>query len=491
MKFLIEKVKNYPAIAFVIFDIFLIALSVWLAFLLRFDAKIPVGILDSLLAYLILSVLITIPVFWWQNLYRISWSYVSLTDLPKIAKGITFSVALSGLVLFLFRFHSLFEGFPRSIIFIYAFLLFFFVGGLRFLKRIYWQLIRGRTAVSEAKEEINLPLISNILNEAQPKNILVTGGAGYIGSVLVRQLLKVGYNVKVIDKLLYGSGSIEELRSLPNFQFIEGDILDTTTLEKMLFDVDAVVHLAAIVGEAACVSKKDIALQTNYLGTVYLARLCKAYRIKRFIYTSTCSAYGQQEKEGAAKENSYSRPVDFYGETKIYAERELMKLMDDSFTPTIIRFSTIYGLSPRMRFDLVVNAFTKKAIEDGEIIIFGGNQWRPLIHVDDAGKAILLVLKSPLSKTGNQIFNVGDNRENYTISQIGELVKECISGVKIKTIEMRNDKRSYRVDCSKIERTLNFRTQKTVKDGIIEISKAIRENRFGDIENKIYYNHLV
>lgn len=491
MEKIIKQIKNHPAFIFFLFDIVLIIFACFLAFLLRFDYTIPPVRFSNFFTFTILAVLTTPIIFYFFNLYKRPWSYLSLTDFPTIAKGVGVSALFLATVLYLFRNYPSFLGFPRSIIFLYGMLLFFLVGALRFSKRIYWQLIRGRTGVSKPKDEFVLPLTSKTLKETKPQNILITGGAGYIGSVLSRQLLKQDYNVKIIDKLLFGKESIEDLQTHPNFQLIKGDILDTETVKKALFDVDAVIHLAAIVGEPACVSKQDVALQTNYLGTVYLARLCKAFGIKRFIQASTCSTYGQQNNNKAVAESGRLYPVDFYGETKIYAERELIKLMDESFSPTILRFSTVYGLSPRMRFDLVVNALSKKAVKDKEIFIFGGNQWRPLIHVNDAAMVISLVLKSPFSKVGNQIFNAGANSENYLISRVGELVKESIPELRIKTINGIEDKRSYRVDFSKIEQTLNFRTEKKVRDGIIEIRDAIKQGRFSNPEDKIYYNHLV
>ncbi len=487
MNFSLENIKKYPSLIFLLFDIVLISFSVYLAFLLRFDGVIPVERTENMLTFIVLAIILTIPVFFLQNLYKISWSYVSLTDLPNIIRAVAISVLFLGTALFLLRYNPLFHGFPRSIIFIYAILLFGAIGGLRFSKRIYWQLIQGKPLIPTKKtfSFSKPPKISRL------KTVLVTGGAGYIGSVLVRQLLNAGYNVKVIDKLLFGNESIQGLSSNPNFQFIQEDILNVNKLDKILVDVDMVVHLAAIVGEAACVAQKDLAIRTNYLGAIHLARLCKSYGIKRFIYSSTCSIYGQAGINNIITEDSHLRPVDFYGETKIYTEREIIKLMDENFTPAVLRFSTVYGLSPRMRFDLVVNTFTKKAIKDKEIFIFGGNQWRPLIHIDDLVRAIILCLEAPITKVGNQIINVGDNRENYLISQIGEMIKEYLPDTKIKNINTIEDKRSYKVSFDKIEKLLNFKAQKTVKDGIIEIANAIKEGKFGDMEDKKYYNHLV
>lgn len=487
---ILTKIKKHPFIIILIFDLLLIVLASYCSFLLKFDGKIPSGRGDNFFVFTVLAVLVTPLIFYFFGLYKISWSFVSLTNIPTIGKGVVVSTLFLGTALYIFRFYPFFEGFPRSIIIIYCLILFIFTSALRFSKRIYWQLIRGKAGLLKAKDELILPLTSKTLNAKCPKKILVTGGAGYIGSVLVRQLLKEGYFVKAIDKLLFGDSSIKELKSSPSFQFIQGDILNSQLLNQALINVDAVVHLAAIVGEPACLVKKDEALKLNYLGTIYLARLCKTLGIKRFIYASTCSSYGKQKNNLVVKEEDSLFPVDFYGETKIYAERELMKLMDANFSPTILRFSTVYGFSPRMRFDLVVNTFTKKAIKEKEILIFGGDQWRPLVHVNDVARAICLALEAPLAKTGNQVFNLGGNSENYLISQVGKLVKECIPQVNLKTVKNINDQRSYRVDFTKIQKILNFNTEKTVRDGIIEIREKINNGYFGDIENKKYYNHL-
>jgi len=488
---IIKIIKRHLKLIFFVSDIALIILACALAFILRFDARIPEARFDDLLIFAIIAVFSTPAIFYLFNLYKAPWSYLSLTDLPDIAKGVAASALFIGTLLYFSRHEPSLEEFPRSVIFLYALLLFFLVSGLRFSKRIYWQLIRGESGAPHSSKDQVLSFASQALNNNKPKNILVTGGAGYIGSVLTRKLLERGYNVKVIDELLFGNDSIKELFDNPNFKFVQANILDSDFMSQTLFNIDAVINLAAIVGEAACLSKKDLALKTNYLGSVYLARLCKSLGIKRFIQASTCSAYGQQDDENIVPEPSRLFPVDFYGETKIYAERELIKLMDDNFNPTILRFSTVYGLSPRMRFDLVVNALTKKAVKDKEIFIFGGEQWRPLAHVDDVADSVILALEASLSKVGNQIFNVGSNTENYLISQIGEIVKECIPDTEIKKIQGVEDKRSYKVDFTKIEKVLNFKNKKRVKDGVIEIRDAINSGRFPNLEDKIYYNHLI
>ena len=485
------KSKSYSSLIFFILDIVLIIIAAYVSFLLRFDGLIPAIKLNSLLNFTILAVLSNPAIFYLFNLYKKSWAFVSLTDLPIIIKGVGVSGLFLGTILYISRDSFLFLEFPRSVVFIYIIILFFLISGLRFSKRIYWQMIKGEQGLSKPESQTALPLTSKEVNGYRPKNILITGGAGYIGSVLSRMLLDKGYKVKVVDKLLFGDNSIRDLYGNPNFHFIEGDVLDPELMARSLTDVDAVVHLAAVVGEPACVSRKDLALKTNYLGPVYLARLCKSMGIRRFIQASTCSTYGQQEKKDAVPETAKLFPVDFYGETKIYAERELMKLMDPNFNPTILRFSTVYGLSPRMRFDLVVNILTKKALKEREISIFGGNQWRPLIHVSDISRAISKVLESPISKVGNQVFNVGGNTENYLVSQVGEIVKECIPNIKVETIEGVEDKRSYKVSFDKIERELDFHVNKRVKDGVMEIKEALESGRFQDLESKNYHNHLI
>jgi len=483
-----EKLKKNAKAIFFVLDVALIVFAVYLSFILRFDGVIPAGKYENFKYFSLLAAAITPLIFYFFGLYRISWSYVSLTDLPNIAKGIISSGFLLGTALYIFRFYQPFEGFPRSVIFLYILLLFPLIGGLRFSKRIYWQIIRGEGIGGERKS------LQSLLDNQPikpPSTILITGGAGYIGSVLAEELLEKGYKVVVFDKLLFGSAPIERLMSNPNFRLVKGDILEEKPLQETLLGVDAVVHLAAIVGEAACTSKKETAIKTNYLATVRLARLCKFYRIKRFVYASTCSAYGQVEEGDIMEEKSFAKPVDFYGETKIYAEREIAKLVDDNFNPTILRFSTVYGLSPRMRFDLVVNTFVKNAVKDKEILIFKGNQWRPLIHVRDVARAVIKVIDSPLSKSGRQIFNVGDDRENYTIFQLGDIIKKHLPQTEIKIVDSAGDSRSYKVSFAKIKKVLGFETELSVEDGVLEIKKAFEKGEFKDPTERIYYNHLV
>jgi len=482
--------SRYPAVFIFVFDIIAIGTASLLAFLLRYDGVIPVDRFEGFLIFTALAIVTTPFLFYLFRLYQVSFMYVSLTDLPAIAKAAAGSMLLLGTLLYIFRTFDAFSDFARSIIFLYGILLFLGAVLVRFYRRMYWQLFRAKKVSSSELEKQPLSFFNSKTTETAPiQKVLITGGAGYIGSVLVGQLLSAGYKVKVYDKLLFGAESLSEFSESANFELVQGDILDKPAFEKAIVDVDAVVHLAAIVGEAACAASKDVALEVNYLGTVQVARLCKAYGIQRFIYFSTCSTYGKSAWDEVVTERSTLRPVDFYGETKIYAERELMRLADENFLPTILRLSTVYGLSPRMRFDLVVNTLTKKAILEKVITIFGGDQWRPLVHVQDVARAIVTVLQAPLSRVGGQVFNIGGNAENYVVSDLGKLVREEISDVELQSIDALADKRSYKVGFDKARKQLGFEVQKTVRDGIREIKAAFEKGKFPDADASIYYNH--
>ncbi len=320
------------------------------------------------------------------------------------------------------------------------------------------------------------------------KQVLVIGGAGYIGSTLVRQLLKQGYDVKVLDKLIFGRASLIELQDNPQFTLIEGDTSNLETVITAVKDVDAVIHLAEIVGDPACVLDPEKTQQINYLSTTLVANVCKHFQINRFIYTSSCSVYGAGEDVTILTEKSPLNPVSLYARMKIESELALLNMADGFFSPTILRLATVFGISPRMRFDLVVNTLTMKAVRENKITLFGGDQWRPHVHVSDVGRAIILALEAPLSKVSGEIFNVGSNENNYTINQVGELVKETIPAASLIYQDNAVDKRNYHVDFSKIHHTLGFTAQVMLKQGVLETAQAFSGGFFSDHTNIIYYN---
>ncbi|PIN86302.1 epimerase [Candidatus Woesearchaeota archaeon CG10_big_fil_rev_8_21_14_0_10_44_13] len=320
------------------------------------------------------------------------------------------------------------------------------------------------------------------------KFVLVTGGAGYIGSILVRILLKSGYKVRVIDKFLFNRETLDEVRGNPGLDIIEGDIRSDDDLKKAIKDdVAAVVHLAAIVGDPACSVDINRAVGTNYLATKKIVELCKKSGVKRLVFASSCSVYGSSPT-GKLDETSELNPVSVYAETKIDSERFMLENKDKNFCPVILRLATIYGLSPRMRFDLVVNYLSQRAVLEKNINIFGGDQWRPLVHVSDVANAFRFMIEQPEDNVCGQTFNVGSDRENYRLKDLGAMFEKMVPDVKVTYIEEIKDKRTYNVVFDKIA-ALGFKTTKSAKDGIKEIMDAVKNNRFGDINQRRYYNY--
>jgi nucleoside-diphosphate-sugar epimerase len=325
------------------------------------------------------------------------------------------------------------------------------------------------------------------------KNILVTGGAGYVGSGLLRELLLKGYNVTCIDNLLFGGESLLDIWHNKNFTFYKCDINDSQKLDEVFLknNFDGVIHLAAIVGDPACKINSDLAIKTNFESSKNLLEKSKNSEVSKFIFASTCSNYGKMDDpEAYVDENSKLAPVSLYAELKVKFEKYMLGEMKklDGFSPTSLRFSTVYGLSPRMRFDLTVNEFTKNLALGKELIIFGEQFWRPYCHVKDFSNAFITVLNSPDEKVAYNVFNVGDTKENYTKQMIVNEIKKVLPNSKIKYVQKNEDPRDYRVNCDKIKKELGFKISMTVPDGIKEIKRVIQENLIQDPEDQKYYN---
>lgn len=319
-----------------------------------------------------------------------------------------------------------------------------------------------------------------------PSRVLVIGGAGYIGSALLPKLLARGYQVRVLDMLIYGRDAIGPLIDHPNLELVEGDFRHVQRVLECMQHVDAIVHLGAIVGDPACSINEDLTIDVNLSATLMIAELAKRQQISRLVFASTCSVYGACDE--TLDERSLVKPISLYGHTKLASEKVLHNLIDDVFQPSIVRFATIYGLSGRTRFDLVVNLLAAKAKLDGEITVFGGDQWRPFVHVDDAALAVATILEAPLALVGGQIYNVGSNEQNYTIRQIGEMVHQCVPDAKLAINDQDTDKRNYRVDFSKIRNELNFTPQWTVEQGIQQVLDAIANGEITDYRDPVYSN---
>jgi len=319
------------------------------------------------------------------------------------------------------------------------------------------------------------------------KNILVVGGAGYLGSVLVRDLLNKGYFVRILDNFIYGKKSIKDIENNKSLEIKEGDLRNIETIVSSLHDIDAVILLAAIVGDPASKARPTQTIETNLLAAQTLATACKSQHINRFIYASTCSVYGKGID--SLDEKSPLKPVSLYARTKIASEQSIMNMANDSFSPTIFRMGTLYGYSPRMRFDLVVNTMTMKAFLDKKIQVFGGGQWRPLLHVKDAANAYIKCLELPIDKVGNQIFNVGSEEQNYKILEIAEIIKNTLKDVKIVVEKSNIDARDYKVSFEKIKNRLDFKVQYKISDAVTEIYENLKNGVIKNPLAKVYYNH--
>lgn len=325
------------------------------------------------------------------------------------------------------------------------------------------------------------------------ETVLVTGGAGYVGSILVRRLLGNNYRVVCLDKLMFGGESLLDVWGHPNFDFHKCDITDSNAVDQILgaCPIEAVVHLAAIVGDPACKREPELSRRTNWEASVHLLEKARQLKVSRFIFASTCSNYGKMsDPESYVTEDSPLAPVSLYAELKVKFENAMISegAHDDHFCPTSLRFSTVYGISHRMRFDLTVNEFTKELALGKELVVFGEQFWRPYCHVSDFSNAILTVLKASRKKVAYQVFNIGDTGENYTKQMIVDEIIKQIPGSKIRYVHKEEDPRDYRVDFSKARDALGFKITMSVPDGIREIKQVVETGVIQNPEDQRYYN---
>jgi nucleoside-diphosphate-sugar epimerase len=322
------------------------------------------------------------------------------------------------------------------------------------------------------------------------KRVLVTGGAGYIGSLLVRQLLEKGYLVRVIDNLRFGGESLIEVLEHPRFEFIKADIRDEAAMQRALKDVWAVVHMAAIVGDPACAKEPELTKATNLAASKRLYALCEAAGLERFVFASTCSNYGKMPDPGGfVDETSPLRPVSLYAETKVAFEEFLLgQDPANQCKPTCLRFATVYGVSPRIRFDLTVNEFSKELALGRELVVFGEQFWRPYCHVRDLARSAVAVLEANPNKVAFEVFNVGATSENYQKQSIVELIKKELPEAKVRYVQKNEDPRDYRVRFEKIRECLGFELSRTVPEGIHEIIRLVQQGFILNPDDPKYFN---
>ena len=312
-------------------------------------------------------------------------------------------------------------------------------------------------------------------------NILVTGGAGYIGSVLTRKLVLSKYNVTVLDSLIFGRDGISDLVSNNSVKLFVDDIRNKKIVTDVLKDVDCVIHLAAIVGEPLCSKIPKAAKQINEFATKQILDSCKKAGVQRFVFASTCSNYGSALE--TVNENTPLESLSLYSETKIKSEFNVLNSQEENFEPCVLRFATAYGLSPRMRFDLLLQEFIRDALVDKKISIFGPNRWRPLVHVDDIASSCIAAIENSENISG-EVYNVGDNEQNYTKRDLAEMIQKHIPLSTIEVTKSKQDPRNYKVSFDKIRNKLNFKVTKTVEDGISEILNKIKDGELDPLDSE-------
>jgi nucleoside-diphosphate-sugar epimerase len=317
------------------------------------------------------------------------------------------------------------------------------------------------------------------------RRVLVVGGAGYIGSLLVERLLQLGYKVRVLDALLYGREPLRAVEGHPDMQLMVGDCRNIRDMVRAVKGVDAIVDLAAIVGDPACAQDESAAREINYGATRMLIEVAKGHGVGRFLFASSCSVYGATEHE--VDERSSVHPISLYAQTKVDSERALLSAKSEEFHPTILRFATVFGLGYRPRFDLVVNLLTARAYQDGRITIFNGEQWRPFIHVRDVVEAIVRAMEAPVRILSGEIFNVGDANLNHTLQQVAEIIKQVFPGTSVENVA-NTDRRNYRVNFDKIRSRLGFSASYSVRNGVEDLKAAFEKQIIRDYRDLRYHN---
>lgn len=311
--------------------------------------------------------------------------------------------------------------------------------------------------------------------------VAVTGGAGYIGACVVEQLLDDGHEAVVLDSLLHSQHGVAAALAERGAAVELGDILDSQPLERAVAGADAVVHLAAIVGDPACARDPGRSHEVNVDGSAAVVAAARAAGAGRFVFASTCSNYGRMaDPSVAVDETAALVPVSLYAEQKVRIERALLGADDDGMAPTCLRFATIYGVAPRMRFDLTVNEFTRDLWAARTLEVFGEQFWRPYVHARDAAVAVLAVLQAPIASVAGEVFNVGATAENYRKLDLVETITRALGRGDVRFVHRDEDPRDYRVSFEKVRETLGFAPRFTVPAGIDEIIEALDAERFGD-----------
>src|SRR5580700_3137557 len=364
--------------------------------------------------------------------------------------------------------------FPRS-----SLLLAFASGSVLLLLARLWAKLWKHLVIQENQLE-------RAFVEQDKQSVLVIGGAGYIGSALLPKLLDRGYHVRVLDCFLYGEEPLRPVLQHPNLEIHRGDFRNVDTVVAAMRDMKSVIHLGGLVGDPACALDEELTIQINLIATRMIAQVAKGNRISRFVFASSCSVYGASDQ--ILNEKSALNPISLYARSKIASENVLLSLQDSNFEPVILRFGTIYGLSGRTRFDLVVNLLAAKAVMEGVITVRGQDQWRPFLHVQDAAMAVVAALSAGPDSVADAIFNVGSDEQNRTLGQVGTLIRSMVPGSVLSCSEDDVDRRNYRVEFQRIREVLRFQPAWTLEGGIQQVLDAILAGKITNYQDPKYSN---
>ncbi len=319
--------------------------------------------------------------------------------------------------------------------------------------------------------------------------VVVTGGAGYIGAPLCLELAASGRTVRALDVLLHDQSAVATMLEQAGVELIRADVRDPAARQAALRGADAVVHLAAIVGDPACARDPELAREVNVEGSASMLRDAARLGVARFVFASTCSNYGRMaDPTVPIDEQGALAPVSLYAEQKVAIEKMLLGLGDEQLAPTCLRFATVYGVAPRMRFDLTVNEFTRDLWAERRLEVFGEQFWRPYVHARDAGRAVRTVLDAPTETVAGEVFNVGRSGENYRKLDLVNEIRRLTDRGEVSYVHRDEDPRDYKVSFDKIRAILGFETEMTVPDGIAEVLEALEQARFGDPFDGRYRN---
>jgi nucleoside-diphosphate-sugar epimerase len=317
--------------------------------------------------------------------------------------------------------------------------------------------------------------------------VLVTGGAGYVGSVLVPKLLAAGYRVKVLDLYLYGDHVLDAVKDDPRLEQIKGDLRDRALVERSLAGCDAVIHLACVSNDPSFELNPELGKSINFDAFTPLVRIARESGVRRFVYASTSSVYGIKEEDNVS-EDLPLEPLTDYSKYKALCEDVLQKYQSPDFTTVTIRSATVCGYSPRLRLDLTVNILTNHAINRGTITVFGGEQKRPNIHIEDITDLYIDLLKRPDAQIAGKIWNAG--YENHRVSEIAEIVRKVVGPERVKVVTSpTDDHRSYHISSEKIRRDLGFVARRSIEGAVRDLTAAFRAGKIPNSMDDIrYYN---